>query len=98
MATHGGWAIVTNRWIPGVPFDPFSYAAGITLVPVARFLAFTALGLAPAALATAYLGAHIADDVPTGYWVSGLVLAVAIWLAWRVARQTRQRAIVRTSA
>ncbi len=89
---------MTNRWIPGVPFDPFSYAAGITLVPVAWFLAFTTLGLMPAALATAYLGAHIADDVPTGYWVSGLLLVVAIWLAWRVARQTRRRSIVRPTA
>jgi len=90
MTRYGNWAIVLERWIPGVPGDPISYVAGLTRVPVLPFLALTMVGLVPANLAVAFLGSQIASDVPMWYWVSGLLLAGAIWLGWGIARR-RQR-------
>jgi uncharacterized membrane protein YdjX (TVP38/TMEM64 family) len=90
MARYGNWAIVLERWIPGVPGDPISYVAGLTRVPALSFLALTVMGLVPANLAAAYLGSRIASDVPVGYWISGVLLAGAIWLGWGVARRNRR--------
>src|SRR5713101_871560 len=87
MTRYGNWAIVLERWIPGVPGDPISYVAGLTRVPALPFLALTMIGLVPANLAVAFLGSQIASDVPLRYWVSGLVLAGTIWLGWIMARR-----------
>jgi uncharacterized membrane protein YdjX (TVP38/TMEM64 family) len=97
MAKYGGWAIVTNRWIPGVPLDPLSYAAGLTLIPVLWFLALTVLGLLPATLAAAYLGAQLGGDIPTRYWVSGLNVVATIWFVSRMGRPTSRSATATTS-
>jgi uncharacterized membrane protein YdjX (TVP38/TMEM64 family) len=93
MTRYGNWAIVLERWIPGVPGDPISYLAGLTRVPPLSFLALTMIGLVPANLAAAYLGSQIASDVPMRYWVSGLLLAGAIWLGWGIARRRRRQAL-----
>jgi uncharacterized membrane protein YdjX (TVP38/TMEM64 family) len=90
MTRYGNWAIVLERWMPGVPGDPISYAAGLTRVPALPFLALTLIGLVPANLAVAFLGSQIARDMPMRYWVSGLLLVGAIWLGWRVARRRRR--------
>jgi uncharacterized membrane protein YdjX (TVP38/TMEM64 family) len=89
MTRYGNWAIVLERWIPGVPGDPISYVAGLTRVPALPFLALTMVGLVPANLAIAFLGSQIASDVPMRYWVSGLLLAGTIGLGWRMARRRR---------
>lgn len=87
MAKYGGWALVLERWIPGVPGDPMSYAAGLTRLPVARFLLLTTVGLLPAIFATAYLGEHVAGDVPLAYWLTGIAVVVAVWILWRATRR-----------
>src|SRR5437764_9895517 len=58
MARRGGWAVVLGRWVPGIPCDPLSYAAGIMCMPFWKFVGLTIVGLLPANLATAYLGAE----------------------------------------
>src|SRR5579871_2541268 len=44
MHRYGGWAIIVGRWIPGVPCDPMSYAAGVTHLPAGRFSLLTIVG------------------------------------------------------
>jgi uncharacterized membrane protein YdjX (TVP38/TMEM64 family) len=90
MTRYGNWAIVLERWIPGVPGDPISYVAGLTRVPVLPFLALTMVGLVPANLAVAFLGSRMASDVPMRYWVAGLLLAGTVWLGLAVARRRRR--------
>ena len=89
MAKHGKWAIVLERWIPGIPGDPMSYAAGLTHVPPATFLLLTSAGLLPANLVTAYVGVEVAGDVPLAYWLGGLAVIAAVWIAWRLVRRRR---------
>ena len=91
MARYGGWAIVLERWVPGVPCDPMSYAAGFTRMPVPSFLMLTMSGLVPANLATAYLGAQITGDVPLRYWLLGLLLVGVAWGGWRYVRRQKSR-------
>src|SRR5262249_33160313 len=72
MTKYGRWAVVLERWIPGIPGDPMSYAAGITRMPVGVFFLLTAVALVPANLVTAFVGVNVADDVPMKYWLGGI--------------------------
>ena len=87
MAKYGRWAVVLERWIPGVPGDPVSYVAGLTRLPLWTFFSLTIVGLVPANLATAYLGSQVAGDVPRQYWIAGVVLVGAVLAAWWAARR-----------
>jgi len=91
MARRGGWAIVLGRWVPGIPCDPLSYAAGITRMPWGKFIGLTAIGLVPANLATAFIGAEATGDFRTGYWLLGLATLVGLWLLWKFLTRFRQR-------
>jgi len=93
MHRYGAWAIVAGRWIPGVPCDPMSYAAGITRVPATRFALLTIAGLLPANIMMALLGVEAAGDIPTAYWISGWALVVALYLGWRWRQKSRPAAV-----
>ena len=92
MAKYGRWALVLARWIPGVPGDPMSYAAGLTRVPFTTFLVATTVGLVPANLATAYFGDQVAGNVPIAAWLAGLAAVVLALIVWRRLRRRRAQA------
>ncbi|HEX7792709.1 MAG TPA: VTT domain-containing protein [Vicinamibacterales bacterium] len=81
------WGIVLWHWIPGLPCNPMSYAAGCMHMPLASFLGFTTIGLLPACAITAYLGVQAAGDMPSQYWFSGLLIVGVLWLAWRAVQR-----------
>jgi uncharacterized membrane protein YdjX (TVP38/TMEM64 family) len=89
MLKYGRWAVVLERWIPGIPGDPMSYVAGLTRMPVGSFVLMTTIGLLPASFITAYAGEQVADDVPLRYWLSGIALVVGIWIAIKIVRRRR---------
>jgi uncharacterized membrane protein YdjX (TVP38/TMEM64 family) len=86
---YGAWAVVLERWVPGVPGDPMSYAAGFTRMPVLPFLGWTMVGLVPGNIVTAYAGSEIPGDVPLQYWLSGIAIVLAVWLGWTWWRRAR---------
>jgi uncharacterized membrane protein YdjX (TVP38/TMEM64 family) len=94
MHRRGGWAIVIGRWIPGVPCDPISYVAGITRMPVVRFLPLTIAGLLPANLATAFVGAEAATHMQLEYWVFGIAIGIGVLFVWGLIHRLRQRRVV----
>lgn len=90
MAKYGPWAIVLERWIPGIPGDPVSYASGMTRLPAMRFFLLTIIGLVPANLVTAFVGINVASDVPFVWWISGWAVVIAGVVTWRIARGRRK--------
>lgn len=87
MSKYGSWAVVLERWIPGVPGDPMSYASGLTEMPAAKFLLLTTIGLIPANLVTAFVGTSVGGDIPLKYWIGGWTLAIVLWLIVRRLRK-----------
>lgn len=98
MAKYGGWAVVLERWIPGVPGDPVSYASGLTRMSFLKFAALTAAGLVPANIVTAFLGTEVPGDVPLTYWIGGWAIVLAGWLAYRAWRPRSKTATTARSA
>ncbi len=92
MHRYGGWAIVVGRWIPGIPGDPMSYAAGVTRMSALKFLGLSLVGLVPANLVTAFVGEHVAGDVPLGYWLAAVSTVLALWFGWRYSTRRRRSA------
>ncbi len=85
---HGAAAVLLARLVPVVPFDPVSYAAGLTPISWTRFLIATGLGQLPATLAYSYAGATLAAE---GLWVliggiAAVLLVTAAVALWRRAR------------
>ena len=56
FARHGRWAVLLARLLPFVPFDPVSYAAGLTAIGFWPFLLATGVGQLPATLVYSRLG------------------------------------------
>jgi uncharacterized membrane protein YdjX (TVP38/TMEM64 family) len=59
MAQHGTAAVLIARLIPVVPFDPISYAAGLTEMRLSAFCWTTLVGQIPAGMTYSYLGQDI---------------------------------------
>lgn len=53
---HGAQSVFVARLLPFVPFDPISYAAGLTGMKTVPFLLATGLGQLPATLVYSYAG------------------------------------------
>lgn len=81
------WGVVLWHWIPGLPCNPMSYAAGCMRMPLSSFLGLTTIGLLPACTVTAYMGVQAAGDIPYQYWFPGLLMVGALWLAWRAVQR-----------
>jgi uncharacterized membrane protein YdjX (TVP38/TMEM64 family) len=97
MARRGWWAVVLGRLVPGIPCDPVSYAAGMMRMPILSFVVLTSVGLLPANLATAFLGAETAENVPLGSWLLALLLAIGVGIVWRLVRREQRRRLVPTA-
>jgi len=97
MARRGRWAVVLGRLVPGIPCDPVSYAAGMMHMPFVPFVVLTSVGLLPANLATAFLGAETAENVPLGFWLLALLIAIGVGIVWRLVRREQRLRLVPTA-
>ena len=95
---HGGKAVLLCRFVPGVR-TLISLPAGIQKMNLAKFLAYSTLGMGAWAGVLAYLGrllganyGRVADYVgPASYVVFGLIAAALI--AWVVYRKVNNPAV-----
>ncbi|HEX2072352.1 MAG TPA: VTT domain-containing protein [Geodermatophilus sp.] len=107
LRDHGFLAVVTARVTPVAPFVLVSYAAGLSGVRLAPYVAGTAVGLLPGSVLHVGLGASVAL---LGSWTaaSDTVLAVGVPLAvlvagvgaglWRRRRDRRRKGAGRWGA
>jgi len=90
---NGFFVLLIARLIPFTSSDLWSYAAGLSRLPVLPFLAATALGDLPSILLFSFLGTAVLEDPRYRYWLAlgglGLLAVYGAFLAWRRARSAR---------
>ncbi|MBI4600331.1 MAG: TVP38/TMEM64 family protein [Planctomycetes bacterium] len=89
---HGVWAVLVARLLPFVPFDPISYAAGLTTTTRARFVAANLVGQVPATFVYSTIGGRLVDGRLPG-WVLWLLVgaAGAVIAGWALRSLWRDR-------
>lgn len=81
---YGKHTILVCRLLPFVPFDPVSYAAGLTSMRLRHFLLATGIGQLPATLVYSWVGSLLTGGM---FWfVSGLFMLFALTIVIFVAR------------
>lgn len=73
--SHGKYAVFVARLIPIVPFDPISYGAGLTRMPIRDFALATGLGMLPATVIYSWLGEN-AGSSGTWLWAAAAISAL----------------------
>lgn len=73
---HGTKAILIARLLPFMPFDPVSYAAGLTPMRFWSFFIATGIGQLPATIVYSYAGDKLGGGAKT--FVNGLLVLFAI--------------------
>lgn len=74
---YGANSILIARFLPFVPFDPISYAAGLTPMKFRKFFIATGIGQLPATLVYSYVGSAITGG--TKLIVNGLLVLFAVF-------------------
>jgi uncharacterized membrane protein YdjX (TVP38/TMEM64 family) len=87
---HGTRAILLARLLPFVPFDPVSYAAGLTTTGLRPFLVATGLGQLPATLLYSYLGESLTGSARVLLWVLSIAAALLV-VGWAAGRRAAPR-------
>ncbi|MFQ5692808.1 MAG: TVP38/TMEM64 family protein [Nitrospinota bacterium] len=75
--SYGKYAVLVARFIPVVPFDPISFGAGLTKMPLRDFALATGIGIIPATIIYASLGENMGSKGP---WLWAAV-AISVLLA-----------------
>ncbi|BBR58546.1 MULTISPECIES: TVP38/TMEM64 family protein [unclassified Klebsiella] len=84
FARYGKHTILICRLLPFVPFDPISYAAGLTSMRFRHFLIATGLGQLPATIVYSWVGSMLTGGT---YWfVTGLLILFALTIVIFVAK------------
>ena len=89
---YGKHTILVCRLLPFVPFDPVSYAAGLTSIRFRQFMFATGLGQLPATLVYSWVGSLLTGG--TFWFVSGLFILFALTIVIVTAKalyQERQK-------
>lgn len=82
FARWGTAAILVTRPVPGIAFDAVSFAAGLTRIRFDRFLAATAIVVAPQTLLYAYLGHTATHLVRLPLAITGLAVGGFALVGW----------------
>ena len=92
---YGKHTILVCRLLPFVPFDPISYAAGLTSMRFRQFFIATGLGQLPATIVYSYVGSMLTGG--TFMFVTGLFILFALTIVIYVAKKIYQERQKRTA-
>jgi uncharacterized membrane protein YdjX (TVP38/TMEM64 family) len=94
LTERGGNLFFFLIWLfPFVPDDLACLAAGLTPMPILRFLALMMVGRLPGFLFSVWVGANLANTSPTWWILLFLGLALAAVVLWREG-ETLQQAVL----
>lgn len=92
---YGKHTILVCRLLPFVPFDPVSYAAGLTSLRFRHFILATGLGQLPATIVYSWVGSMLTGG--TFWFVSGLFILFALTIVIVAAKAFYQERHKRNS-
>lgn len=92
---YGKHTILICRLLPFVPFDPISYAAGLTSLRFRHFMLATGLGQLPATVVYSWVGSMLTGG--TFWFVSGLFILFALTIVIVAAKTFYQERHKRNS-
>lgn len=92
---YGKHTILVCRLLPFVPFDPVSYAAGLTSLRFRHFMLATGLGQLPATIVYSWVGSMLTGG--TFWFVSGLLILFALTIVVVAAKAFYQERDKRNS-
>lgn len=95
FARYGKHTILVCRLLPFVPFDPVSYAAGLTSLRFRHFILATGLGQLPATIVYSWVGSMLTGG--TFWFVSGLFILFALTIVIVAAKAFYQERHKRNS-
>lgn len=95
FARYGKHTILVCRLLPFVPFDPVSYAAGLTSLRFRHFILATGLGQLPATIVYSWVGSMLTGG--TFWFVSGLLILFALTIVIVAAKAFYQERHKRSS-
>ncbi|OGX29158.1 MAG: hypothetical protein A3B78_02085 [Omnitrophica WOR_2 bacterium RIFCSPHIGHO2_02_FULL_67_20] len=91
IGQHAFNAVLLIRLIPNVPFDMQNYGLSFSRVRFGPYVLATALGLAPASIAYAYLGDSLTDLAQFWKLLGAVCLVAALVIAQRAWRRRKRR-------
>lgn len=91
---YGKHTILICRLLPFVPFDPISYAAGLTSIRFRHFFIATGIGQLPATIVYSYVGSLLTGG--TFWFVTGLFILFALTIVIFVAKKIYHERQTRT--
>lgn len=92
LTRHGTAAVFYTRLVPGLPYVPLNYAAGLTPLRARDLALGTAAATGPRAFAYAALGGTLLDTTRVETWVAiGLLAAMAVFGVAVVRRNLQRR-------
>lgn len=91
LREHGLLSIVALRLVPLVPFNVLNYLAGASAIRARDYVAGTAVGIIPGAIAFATLGGSI-DEPGSPAFIAAAALVVALTLTGALAARRRPAA------
>ncbi|VTM70742.1 TVP38/TMEM64 family inner membrane protein ydjZ [Raoultella planticola] len=81
---YGQQTVLICRLLPFVPFDPISYAAGLTSIRFRQFMFATGIGQLPATLVYSWVGSQLTGG--TFWFISALSVLFALMLIIFIAK------------
>jgi len=78
LQRYGLLAVFITRLTPIIPFKVVSYGAGLTTIPLWRFVIATAIGQAPATILYSILGQNITHNIRLTIVVTSLLISICI--------------------
>ncbi|MCI6609513.1 MAG: TVP38/TMEM64 family protein [Ezakiella sp.] len=90
---YGKYTILVCRLLPFVPFDPISYAAGLTSMSFGSFFLATGLGQLPATVIYSYFGGQLTGGAKAAmYGLFGLFsVSIIVYVAKKVYNDKKMK-------
>jgi len=90
LQKYGLFAVFITRLTPIIPFKVVSYGAGLTTMPLWKFVLATAIGQAPATILYSILGQNITHNIRITIAITSLLICICL-IAYHYREEIKRR-------